>query len=95
MFTLTNHPTGTSITRRMRAAFSSRFRRGTRPTALVRRIEAYAPSQPRPLRSRCAVRGSSFCSVAVHGGETGLTLPVIAARGEWDWRNIAEMDWRW
>lgn len=78
----TNPVTGTSLIRRMRAAFSSPSPHGTRPTPLMRRIEAFAPSPEPPLRSRCVVRGSSFYSVAEHGGETGPPLPGSATLAE-------------
>lgn len=77
----TNPSTGTSSIRRTLAAFSSRSRRGT---PLVRRIEAYAPSQPRPLKSRCVVRIESFSTVAERGGETGLQRLASAARANTD-----------
>lgn len=73
MFTTTRRAArrirGTFRTATTRAASSLRCRRGTVPT-LRARIEAYAPSPPRRLRSRCVVRGSSF-SAEVRGGTTG------------------------
>ena len=66
----TSHGLGRSLIRRMRAASSSPSERGTRLATLCDRIEAYAPSPPRALRSRCVVHTSSG-SVGTHGGTTG------------------------
>lgn len=88
----TKHTTGISSTRPTREASSSHFPPGT---PLARRIAPYTMSPPRALRSRCVVRGS-FGTVATLGDTTGLPLPSYAARGEWEWRNIAEMNgWHW
>ena len=69
------------MTRRTLRRISSRFRRGMGPTR--RALLARYTRSPEPrLRSRCVVQGSSFSSVAEHGGETGRAHHGYAVRDD-------------